>query len=152
MKFRIATNAACHARSIGLLMMVAIAAATSPAQAATTPLAGNWAGDNFSLRVIRGGAMVQGKCVNGKITSPILVDGKGHFVASGYFNPVTSGFRVSDVSPRDQPAKFIGQVNGDKLELKLQADGISGPTSFKLQQGKTIKFADCGRDTRYRLN
>lgn len=120
-----------------------------PAPAGTTPLAGYWAGDGFSLRVIRGGAMVQGKCANGKITAPINVDGKGRFVASGYFNPVTPGFSLKDVTPRDRPARFTGEVKGDKLLLQMQSQATPGkPSSFKLQRNKSIKFEDCGRDTR----
>lgn len=122
------------------------------APAGTTPLAGNWAGDGFSLRVIRGGAMVQGKCANGKITAPIFVDSKGRFAVSGYFNPVTSGFSIKDVTPRDRPAQFTGEVKGDKLLLKMRSEAAPGNPSYKLQRNKPIKFEDCGRDTRAGLH
>ena len=127
-------------------------AAPVPAIAGAVMLAGNWAGDNFSLRVTRDGAMVQGKCANGKITAPIQLDPKGRFSAAGYFNPYTSGFRLSDLAPRDQPAQFSGQVSGNVLELRLLSDTVPSKPVYKLRRDARIKFDDCGRGTNNGVN
>ena len=111
--------------------------------ASASLLTGHWAGDEFSLRAIAGGAMVQGKCAVGKITQPITLDKSGGFVARGYFNPATSGYRLSDLTPRDHPARFNGQVKGDTLLLTIQTGDKAADRKFQLTRGKAIQFGKC---------
>jgi hypothetical protein len=122
-------------------------ASAAPAKPASTTLAGNWAGDGFSLRVIGDDTVVQGKCMSGKASGRPLLDGNGRFSARGYFNPVSAGLSLSQANPKDRPAHFSGRVIGSTLELQVKSDLVKGNKTYRLRRNAIIKFADCGRST-----
>ncbi|WP_310498724.1 hypothetical protein [Sandarakinorhabdus sp.] len=119
-------------------LLIASAAPSSPQQ-----LAGIWAGDGFGLRPARIGYVVQGKCAAGKITGPVFPDRSGTFAATGYFNRQTSGYRLSDIAPRDQLASFKGKISGNTLVLIVRLADRPGETRYVLKRGAAIKFPDC---------
>ena len=122
-------------------------ASAAPAKPASPTLAGNWAGDGFSLRVIGNDTVVQGKCMSGKVGGRPPLDGNGRFSASGYFNPVSAGLSLSQTNPKDRPAQFSGRVVGSTLELQIKSDLVKGNKTYRLRRNALIKFADCGRST-----
>jgi hypothetical protein len=89
-------------------------ASAAPAKLVAPTLAGNWAGDGFSVRVIGNDTVVQGKCMSGKVSGRPPLDGNGRFAAAGYFNPVTAGLSISQTNPKDRPAQFSGRVVGSR--------------------------------------
>lgn len=116
-----------------------------PALAQLPPqlLTGSWAGDGFALRPARTGYVVQGKCAAGKITGQVVPDKGGAFTATGYFNRQTSGYRLPDLAPRDQPASFKGKISGNTLKLAVRVADSPGETRYVLKRGAAIKFPDC---------
>lgn len=130
-----------------LLGLLIAAAAPAPKPAMPAPsvnkaLTGNWAGDGFALRATTTGYVVQGKCASGKITSQIVTDAAGSFRAGGYFNPYSTGYRLSDVGRRDVPAVFSGRLSGNSLALTLAVAGRD-EAHFVLKQGARIRFPKC---------
>lgn len=122
--------------------LLLVAAAPAPAPPASQPLTGNWAGDGFAVRASPTGTIVQGKCASGKISAPIIPDKAGTFTATGYFNPYTSGYRLSDIAPRDQIAYFNGKVSGNTLDLTMRINGK--PDAHRiLKRDAKIKFPKC---------
>lgn len=133
---------------VGLLMVAAApqpaaAAQPNPAVPQRQALTGRWAGDGFALHATTSGYVVQGACAVGKITSPILPDASGRFSVEGYFNRHRSGYRLSDIAPRDSPARFTGKVQGDSLTLGMTIAGKPGEDRFVLKRGATISFPKC---------
>jgi hypothetical protein len=131
---------------LSLLIAAAPAPTTAPRQAAPAqpkPLAGNWAGDGFALRTVGTGYIVQGECASGKITAQVFPDASGSFAASGYYNAYRSGYRLSDVSPRDTPASFKGKINGNTLSMTMRIADRAEETRFVLKRGAKIKFPAC---------
>lgn len=110
--------------------------------AAPAPLGGSWAGDGFLLRAAPTGMLVQTGCRIGKIETPIVPDKAGNFTATGYLNAPTTGYRLSDVAPRDRMASFKGRVAGNSLALTVQVEGQPA-TSYRLVRGASIKFPKC---------
>lgn len=127
--------------------LVAAATAASPARrappvAAPAPLAGNWAGNGFAVRATPTGTIVQGQCAWGKIEGPIMPAADGRFQAKGYFNPYMSGYKISDLARRDQPATFEGRLIGKTMKLILHI-ATKPDRSLVLRWGATTKFPKC---------
>lgn len=118
------------------------AAAPVPPSHPTGRLAGNWAADGIALRTVTTGAIVQGRCSSGKITGAIALDANARFAVQGYFNPQRSGWRLSDIGPRDAPASFHGVVAGDTLELTIRRRGMPDQR-HTLVRGAPARFARC---------
>jgi hypothetical protein len=128
---------------IGLLL-IAAAPAQAPPKPPLPPLTGNWAGDGFALRVAPTGFVIQGKCASGMITDQIVPDKTGAFTATGYYNPYSSGYRLSDLAPRDKLATFKGKVNGNTLVLTMGMVGRPDESRYVLRRGAAVKFGRCG--------
>lgn len=122
--------------SVSMLAFVFIAAAPAPAI-----LTGIWSGEGHSIRATSSQSIVQNQCDVGRITGPIKLDSNGRFAADGYFNTTTSGIRLSDVAPNDRPARFIGVVKGNKLQLTIKVVGTT--KSYTLVRGVTLSFKRC---------
>jgi hypothetical protein len=127
--------------------LLAAATAATPAPraappAAPAPLAGVWAGDGFTVRATPLGTIVQGQCSWGKIEEPIVPGADGRFRAKGYFNPYMSGYKLSDLARRDQPATFEGQLTGKTMKLTLRIP-TKPDRRLVLRQGAKTKFSKC---------
>ena len=118
------------------------APASAPVPAPTRQLAGDWAGDGFALRSAPTGTIVQGKCAWGQIEGGIWLAPDGAFRAAGYYNPYSSGIKLSDFNRRDVAASFEGQVTGKTLALTLRIAG-KPDRRLVLRQGAKIKFGPC---------
>ena len=130
---------------LSLIGLLIIAAAPAPAPAQPLrPLTGSWAGDGFALRVAPTGVVVQGKCASGMITEQIVPDKTGAFTATGYYNPYTSGYRLSDLAPRDKLVTFKGKVKGNTLVLTMRMIGRPDESRYVLKRDAPIKFGKCG--------
>lgn len=137
--------------SAAMLAALLLPAPISAAAKAPATLAGNWAGDGFSLRVVGNDTMVQGKCMAGKISKPLALDGNGRFSATGYLNKVGANLRLSETNPKDRPAQFSGRVSGTTLELQVKSDLVTSGQRFRLRRNAAIKFEDCGRSVNFRF-
>jgi hypothetical protein len=122
---------------LSVLLLLSISAAPPPAM-----LTGIWSGDGFSLRAANSQSILQNNCDLGRIMGPIAIDKDGRFFAKGYFNAMTSGYRLSDLAPTDRAAQFSGTVNGNNMALTMLVAGSK--KSYTLVRGKTLKFAPCG--------
>jgi len=132
---------------IALLLVAAARAPTSPPAAGSTPaggrpLAGAWAGNGFQLRTVPTGVVVQTGCLIGKIPHPVIPDKDGSFAATGYLNAPTTGFRLSDIAPRDRKASYTGKLSGDRLTLTVHVDGTPD-TTYAMKRGARIRFPRC---------
>ncbi len=105
-------------------------------------LVGNWAAKEIALRTLTNGTIIQGRCATGKVTGAIPLDAKGRFDARGYFNTQRTGYRLSDLAPRDTPATFIGTVAGNKLALTIRRTG-EADQRYTLVRDAPVKFAVC---------
>ena len=114
----------------------------APPPLGVRPLAGDWAGDGFAVRPAPTGTIVQGQCAWGKIEGRILLDGDGGFRVKGYFNPYSSGYRLSDINRRDLPAVFEGRVTGQTMRLTLRTANKPA-RRLVLREGARIKFPKC---------
>lgn len=123
--------------SLSALLLLSISAAPPP-----TMLTGIWSGGGFSLRAAKSQSILQNNCDLGRIMGPIAIDRDGRFFAKGYFNAMTSGYRLSDLAPTDHAAQFSGIVKGNKMVLTMLVAG--GKKSYALVRGKTLKFPSCG--------
>ncbi len=119
-----------------------VTANPAPVPVARTPLTGIWAGSGFALRQAPSGIVVQGPCASGLIAGQVLVDKAGNFTATGYYNPYTSGYRLSDIAPRDHIAYFKGKVTGKTLDLTMRVQG-KPEAHYVLKRDAKAKFARC---------
>ena len=123
---------------LALIASALIAAAPAP----SAPLTGKWGGEGYSLRVVPTGAIVQAKCVSGKIEGNIVPDAAGAFAGTGYFNRDSSGYRLADMARRDRKADFSGKIMGSKLKLTIRAAG-EREVAVVMVRGAKMKFPVC---------
>ena len=126
----------------GALLIGAAAPKIPAAPAPTRQLTGDWAGDGFALHTAPTGTIVQGRCAWGKIAGGIWLQANGAFRAAGYFNPYSSGYKLSNIARRDKAAMFEGRVTGKTLALTMRIAG-KPDRRVVLRRGAVIKFAEC---------
>ena len=81
-------------------------------------------------------------CAHGRLNTPILSDGSGHFDVAGVHVREHGGPVRIDEVPNAVPARYSGQINGDRMELRvLMASDTLGP--FTLKRGGAPQLFRC---------
>jgi hypothetical protein len=128
-------------RLSGQAAIALIVVLAAPAQGAS-PLIGKWAGEGVAFRAGADHATIQSGCSSGRSDRPVTLDAAGTFRLKGYYNPPRSGYRLSDIAPRDRPAVFTGKVIGNTMDLEITAAN-SKPIRHTLHKNQPIKFPRC---------
>ena len=113
-----------------------------PAPISIVP-AGNFGGTNIGLAVTAAGGTVQFPCRStGTITSPLTLDGSGHFSAAGTVVPVTGGAQPVGSTPKSYAATFSGTTDGTNVTLTVTPDPATkiAATTYSLVSGMSPVF------------
>jgi hypothetical protein len=99
---------------LALLLGVTLATCASPS---TSIPFGIWGTSGLEVDVGESGAAVYACCGIGQIPSPLTLDSSGQFNLQGTF--------TSTVTPLSLPARYVGSVNGNAMDLTITLP--SGP-------------------------
>lgn len=131
----------------GLLLAALLPAACAvPGPGATpapgTMLSGNWGGEHVALSLSPAGGTIEYDCANGTLDAGITPDGDGAFRVAGRHVRGSGGPERVGVQPSSVPATYLGQVSGDRMQLRvrLEADTL-GP--FILHRGAAPQLLKC---------
>jgi hypothetical protein len=104
---------------------------------------GVWGGDHISLTSMEQGARLEFDCAYGTIKQPISLH-KNSFDVGGDYTREYSGPERPGESPLNHPARFIGYVDGKRMELTVtltDENRTVGP--FTLILGQTPRINKC---------
>lgn len=121
----------------------------SPSPSSSDPpvsggIEGTWAGPGLTLTVHRTGATAEFDCATGAITEPLRPDPDGRFLHDGWWAASAGGpAGPGEPSPKRQQARWRGDVNGDRLEVRvdLESGTVLGP--FQLARGAPPELDQC---------
>jgi hypothetical protein len=107
-----------------------------------TVLAGAWGGPHAGLTLTSSGGAISYDCAHGGLGAPVRPDRTGRFDVPGVHVREHGGpTRLGEV-PDSAPARYLGQVSGDRLVLRVLvgADTL-GP--FALQRDAPPRLFRC---------
>ncbi len=103
---------------------------------------GSWGGAHVGLLVTADSGIITYDCAHGSLNAPIRSDGSGNFDVGGVHVREHGGPVRIDEVPNAVPARYRGQINGDRMELRvLMASDTLGP--FTLKRGRTPQLVRC---------
>ncbi len=127
-----------------LLAMVTVSACTTAGAPSSTrsPIVGRWSGAHAELTLTESGGSIGYDCAHGGLYTPVMPGGGGDFDVLGIHVREHGGpSRIGEV-PDSLPARYLGQVNGDRMRLRvLVGTDTLGP--FDLQLGGTSQLVRC---------
>ena len=105
-------------------------------------LDGEWGGLHAGLTLTADGGTISYDCAHGTLEAPVLRDLDGRFESDGLHVREHGGpVRVGEV-PDSAPARYLGQVTGDRMVLRVQVGSDTlGP--FTLQRGAAPQLFRC---------
>jgi hypothetical protein len=107
-----------------------------------TVLSGAWGGVHVGLTLTPEGGTIYYDCAHGSLDAPARRDRAGRFEVAGVHVSEQGGpVRVGEV-PDSVPARYLGQVNGDRMVLHV----LAGPDTlgpFVLQRGVAPQLFRC---------
>lgn len=135
-----------HLRHAIVLPFLAAAAlgctAPAPLPDIGSVVTGKWGTAHVGLTLTDSGGAIEYDCAHGGFSGPLRPDRAGRFEILGTHVPERGGpVRVGEV-PDSQPARYAGQVSGDRMTLRvmLREDTI-GP--FELRRGMEAQLFRC---------
>ena len=142
-----------------ILFLLVVGALCSARQGTPGPQplsAGLWGGRGVTLEVSAAGAKLEFDCAHGSINEPIRMSPEGIFDLSGSYQPetggperaVTAASEDGQTSRHDQTstrmsARFLGQVNADRMTLKIVGEGGKDLGSYHLRKGSRARLFKC---------
>jgi hypothetical protein len=107
-----------------------------------TVVRGDWGGVHAGLTLTDQRGTISYDCAHGGLDGPVRRDRAGHFDVAGVHVREHGGpVRIGEV-PDSVPARYLGQVNGDRMVLRvLVGPDTLGP--FALQQGVAPQLFRC---------
>ncbi len=128
-------------RGFGFVTLVACAAPGGVRTSATT-IVGHFGGVHAGLVLTDSGGTISYDCAHGAIAEPLRPDENGRFVALGTHTREHGGPVRIDEIPDSVPARYVGQVIGDRLSLRVttQRDTL-GP--YELRRGASPQLFRC---------
>jgi hypothetical protein len=121
---------------------VACSAATAPTEGRVA--LGAWGGDHLRVDVTSGGGTTEYDCAHGTIDEPLVADRDGRFSANGTHTFEHGGPIRLDEPPDRHPARYVGRVTGDTLELTVTvADTQQALGPFTLTRGGASHLVKC---------
>lgn len=134
-------------RTIGNVFLTGIAAlyacsTTGASPQSGAPLVGRWSGAHAELTLSQAGGTISYDCAHGGLYSPVVPNSAGGFDVLGVHVREQGGpSRIGEV-PDSLPARFIGELNGDRMRLRVLVDTDTlGP--FELQLGAASQLVRC---------
>ena len=126
------------------LGMIAMTASPSDAAPKAKALSGVWGGDRMILTMGPKGGQIDMDCASGTISSKIMLDAKGRFVARGTFEEYSPGpVRAEDFAAQGKPVAYRGQVIGNTLKLAITRPGSATTRNYTLRQGEKPRLVRC---------
>jgi len=108
-------------------------------------LKGTWGAQGISMEVTDNGANLGYDCAHGSITEKIILDGQGHFSATGRHVRDHPGPLRSDEDQNGQRATYTGSVNGDTMNLTVTlSDSHETVGTYTLTHGRSGRIHRCG--------
>jgi hypothetical protein len=104
--------------------------------------AGTWGGTGVRLEVGAGGAEVEFDCAHGTL-GRLALDAGGGFDVAGTFTRERGGPVRSDEEPEKLPARYSGKVEGDRMTLRVAAEGIEETLTYTLTRGNAGRLRKC---------
>ena len=129
---------------VALLLVAALLAGPTPTPDASGPRVpeGVWGGTGVSLRIGGSGAEIEFDCARGTIPGPLRLDEQGRFEVAGTFERGRPGpIRMGD-TPKTEPARYRGTLNGQRLAFEVIPSSTGkpmGPFSAKLGGASRIR-------------
>ncbi len=120
--------------ALSLAGLAACTIGAGPSAANGTPLSGEWGGVHAGLSLTAGGGAISYDCAHGGLSASVVPDRAGRFDVPGVHVREHGGPVRIDEVPDSLPARYLGQVDGDRMTLRVLvgADTL-GP--FDLQRG-----------------
>lgn len=112
-----------------------------PAAPAGATALGIWGGDRLQLTVDAQGARISTDCASGSIGTPLVLDAKGAFSASGTYEQHQPGPQRADEGP--PAAQYSGTIEGEQMTLTIKPAGAVAPQVYKLRRGLRVKLVRC---------
>ena len=104
--------------------------------------AGSWGGQHIALEISESGADVELDCAHGRIAQAISPDKKGNFDVPGTYSPEHGGPVRKDESPKSDPARYSGHVDGDTMTITItRGNDQIGP--YELRRGAQASLMKC---------
>ncbi|MBA3656993.1 MAG: hypothetical protein H0W69_06555 [Gemmatimonadaceae bacterium] len=129
-------------------IIIAIAISTLSACAIGGPslyadsIVGSWGGARAGLVLTPDSGTISYDCAHGTLEGPVRSDRNGRFDVSGLHVREHGGPVRIDEVPNALPARYLGQINGDRMDLRvLVAKDTLGP--FTLRRGAAPQLVRC---------
>ena len=107
-----------------------------------TVLGGDWGGAHVGLTLTAEGGTIRYDCAYGILDAPVHRDRAGRFDVEGVHVWEHGGPERADEIPDSIPARYLGQVHGDRMELRvLVGSETLGP--FLLRRGAEPWLVRC---------
>jgi hypothetical protein len=102
-----------------------------------------WGGQQIILTVGEASSRIELGCGEAVIDGSLRVDEAGRFKASGRIESVQPGPQRTDRPSAVKDALFEGRIDGDRMELSIQAAGEPEPRRFELKRHARTKIIRC---------
>lgn len=131
-------------RAVPIGVMLAAVACSNPTSPGDRVAAGRWGGDHVALDVTSDGGRIEYDCAHGDLAEPLAVDRSGHFDVTGTHTPEHGGPVREDEKLVSHPARYAGQVDGERLTLAVTVTD-TGQTlgAFTLTRGVAGRLMKC---------
>ena len=130
---------------VALLLTLATLYACSTTGAPSTagaPIVGRWSGAHAELTLTESGGTIDYDCAHGGLYSHVVPNSVGEFDVLGVHVRERGGpSRIGEI-PDSLPARFIGELNGDRMRLRVLV-GIDTLGPFALQLGAPSQLVRC---------
>lgn len=106
---------------------------------------GNWGGPHAGMIVSDSGAEIEYDCGAGRITAPMLLDGRGNFDLPGlYIRQGPGAVPPNDSLLPKYPARYTGHTDGRTMSLTMRVENDSIPSqTFALAYGANPNVFKC---------
>jgi hypothetical protein len=106
------------------------------------PVTGTWGGVHASLALTGDGGTITYDCAHGAVQAPVILGSDGTFDVAGVHVREHGGPVRIDEVPDSVAARYVGQVHGDHMTLRV----LAGPDTlgpFELELGATPQLFRC---------
>jgi hypothetical protein len=132
----------------GFFVMVAwlahAACASTPSSPSTAPALGTWGGDHVTLTIASAGEHFDFDCARGDIGTPLVLDARGQFSATGTFVREHGGPIRPGETPDSHPASYDGTVTANTMVMTVFLTDLAQTIgTFTLTYGSPGRVVTC---------
>jgi hypothetical protein len=127
---------------VALLVVALGAGCSGPSEVPGQVPAGLWGGDHLEMVVAADAARLEFDCAHGSIPGSIPVR-DGLIDVAGVFVPEHGGPIVAGEVLPERPARYRGALDGQRLTLAVEAEGLGDLGSFSLELGHSGRLVKC---------